>query len=80
MPFSNKSITDFWYYLRNIKNSLDNSEFGILHDLMTRFMVLPHATTSAKIMFSHVNRAPRKSFSAEQNPFGAPQTCKIILK
>jgi len=29
MLLSNKSIPDFWYYLRNIKDSMDNPEFGV---------------------------------------------------
>ena len=41
MSLYNKSIPDFWCYLRNIKDGLDNPEVGIFYDLMTRFMVLP---------------------------------------
>jgi len=35
MSLSNKSIPDFWYYMRNIKDGLHNPEFGIFCDLMT---------------------------------------------
>jgi len=41
MSLSNKSIPDFWYYLRNITNGLDNREFRIFYNLMTRLIVLP---------------------------------------
>jgi len=33
MSLSNKSILDFWYYLRNIKDGVNNLEFGIFYDL-----------------------------------------------
>jgi len=41
MSLSNKSIPGFWYSLRNIKDGVDNPEFGLFYDLMTRFVVLP---------------------------------------
>jgi len=37
MSLSNKSIPDFWYYLRNIKDGVGNPEIGIFYDLRTRF-------------------------------------------
>jgi len=39
MSLYNKSIPDFWYHLRNIKNRLYNPEFGIFCDLTTTFMI-----------------------------------------
>jgi len=32
-------LLDFWYYRRNIKDGLDNSEFAKLYDLMAIFAV-----------------------------------------
>jgi len=48
---SNKSILDFWYFLGNIKD-LGKSEFGILSDVMTKYMVLPHFCISGKSIFT----------------------------
>jgi len=39
MSLSNKSGPEFYYFMSNIKDRFDNSEFGILSDLMTRLMV-----------------------------------------
>jgi len=52
MSLSSKSIPNFWYYLRNIKDGLDNPEFGIFYDLMTRFMVLPVYCITRKNIFA----------------------------
>jgi len=51
MSLSNKSIPGFWYYLRNIKAGVDNLEFGVFYDLMTRFMVLPVYCMTRKNIF-----------------------------
>ena len=54
MSLSNKSIPGFWYYLRNIKAGVDNLEFGVFYDLMTRFMVLPvYCMTRKKFSFAN---------------------------
>jgi len=52
MSWYNKSIPDFWYYLRNTKDGLHNPEFGIFYDLMTRFMVLPVYCITIKNIFT----------------------------
>jgi len=51
LSFSNKSTTDFWYYLRNIKENLDDPKFGKVSDLIMRFIVLPHSSASVERIF-----------------------------
>jgi len=52
MSLANKSIPDFCYYLRSIKDGVDNPEFGRFYDLMTRFMVLPVYCITRKIIIT----------------------------
>jgi len=49
---STKFIPDFWYSLRNIKNGMENTNFGIPSDFMTKLTVLSHSSASVKIIFS----------------------------
>jgi len=63
VSLSTKYILDFGYYLRNIKDCLDNSKFGLLYDLMTRFTVLPLSTVSLERIFSLVNHIQTKTNS-----------------
>jgi len=53
MSLSIKSILDFWYYLCNVKDGVDNTEFEIFYDL-TRRMLLP-STASLERTFSLAN-------------------------
>jgi len=52
MSLYNKSIPDFWYYLHSIKDGLVNPDFGIIYDLMTRFMVFPVYCITIKNIFT----------------------------
>jgi len=52
MSLSIKSIPDFWYYMRNTKSGVDNPEFGVFYDLMTRFIVLPVYCITRKNIFT----------------------------
>ena len=54
---------DFWYHLHEIRDNLNNPEFGIRYDLITRFMVLPHTTASAERVFSLVSHVKTRTNS-----------------
>lgn len=60
VSLSYKSIPDFWYSLRNIKDGLNNSKFGILSDFMTHLTVLPHSSACVERIFSLVNHVKTK--------------------
>jgi len=63
---SSKSIPDFWCSLRNIKDGLDNSNFGILPNFMTKLSIFPHSSASVEITFSLVIHIKTKTDSLKK--------------
>lgn len=60
VSLSYKSIPDFWYSLRNIKDGLNNSKFALLSDFMTHLTVLPHSSACVERIFSVINHVKTK--------------------
>jgi len=58
---STKSISDFWYSQRDIKDALDNSNFGILYDFMIKLTVLPDFSALVERIFSLANHIKAKT-------------------
>lgn len=52
---SAKSIPEFWYSLRNLKDGLDHSKFERLSQFMINLIVLPHSSACVERIFSLVN-------------------------
>lgn len=50
LDLSYKTIPEFWYLLRNIKDGFNNSKYEILSNFMTNLTILPHS--SASVAFS----------------------------
>uniref|UniRef100_A0A0L8G815 HAT C-terminal dimerisation domain-containing protein n=1 Tax=Octopus bimaculoides TaxID=37653 RepID=A0A0L8G815_OCTBM len=55
IPVSSKSIPEFWYSMRNLKDVFDHTKFERLSQFMTNLTVLPHSSACVVRIFSQVN-------------------------
>uniref|UniRef100_A0A0L8FRS5 HAT C-terminal dimerisation domain-containing protein n=1 Tax=Octopus bimaculoides TaxID=37653 RepID=A0A0L8FRS5_OCTBM len=55
IPACSKSIPEFWYSIRNLKDGLDRSKLERLSQFITNLTVLPHSSVCMESIFSQVN-------------------------
>jgi len=56
--------------MRNVKDGLDESELGILFNVMARFMFFPYFFNMVEGILSLVNHVVTKKISLKQSPAG----------
>ncbi|KAI8772533.1 Uncharacterized protein BgiBS90_027013 [Biomphalaria glabrata] len=53
--FTEMSIPQYWFLLRNVKDATGKSKFALLSQFMTNLAVLPHSSASVEKIFCQIN-------------------------
>lgn len=56
-----KTIPEYWYTLRNVRDGFDKPKYGLLSEFMTNLTILPHSSASVERIFSLINHVKNRS-------------------